>query len=211
MSDLSSCNFPVGLYPAMFCSEMRCSCSQQTFILSISFNHIPSIEKSVPFYYTIAKTMFFFMLLLKRLSGTREGCRSLDVKWPGSVMGWGQKNPQGFNENQIIFLHPSPAPSPPLTHTQRETNKQKKKQKEKVRSLMKPHSHKKNLVKFPNPKNKGIRKPQPKNPSITPVIWNPDFPRVTGSILTWFASFIKTGGVLSVVVLFWHISMIYCF
>lgn len=58
-----------------------------------------------------------------------------------------------------------PHPPPPPTHTQKkekQTNRQK--QKEKIRSLVKPHSHKKYLVKFSTAKNQGIRKPHPPPP-----------------------------------------------
>ena len=155
---------------------MRCSCSQQTFILSISFNHIPSTEKSVPFFYTTAKTMFFSCFFSR-----------VDLKWPGSVMGWRPKNPQGFKQSQIIFAYPSPSPPPPCTHPHpqkdKQTNRQTKKQKEKISSLMKPHSHKKYLVKFSTPqksRNQKTSNPPPQNPSIAPLIWNPDFPRLQG-------------------------------
>ena len=161
-----------GSLPTMFCSEMRCSCSQQTFILSISFNHIPSTEKSVPFFYTTAKTMFFSCFFSR-----------VDLKWPGSVMGWRPKNPQGFKQSQIIFAYPSPPYTHPHPQKEKQTNRQTKKQKEKISSLMKPHSHKKYLVKFSTPqksRNQKTSNPPPPNPSIAPLIWNPDFPRLQG-------------------------------
>ena len=205
MSDLSSWNLLGGFYPTMFCSEMRCSCSQQTFILSIFFNHIPSTEKKCSFLLHNCKNNVFSCFFSR-----------VDLKWPGSVMGWRPKNPQGFKQSQIIF--PYPPPPPPHTHTHTHTHKEKQtnrqKQKEKIRSLMKPHWHKKYLVKFSTPKNQGIRKPPPPPPpkkeklSITSLFWNPDLSRVTGSILRWFTSFIKIK-LTSLVVLFWHISMMY--
>ena len=164
-----------GSLPTMFCSEMRCSCSQQTFILSISFNHIPSIEKNVPFFYTIAKTMFFPASFLEWIWSDR------DQWWDG-----GQKILRASNNANIsLSLAMPPLPPPPThTHTQRETNKQTdKKTKRKIPSLMKSHSHKKYLVKFSTPqksRNQKTSNPPPPNPSIAPLIWNPDFPRLQG-------------------------------
>ena len=163
-----------GSLPTMFCSEMRCSCSQQTFILSISFNHIPSIEKNVPFFYTIAKTMFFPASFLEWIWSDR------DQWWDG-----GQKILRASNNAKYYFPTPchAPPPPPPPTHTHKEkqTNRQTKKQKEKIPSLMKSHSHKKYLVKFSTPqksRNQKTSNPPPPNPSIAPLIWNPDFPRL---------------------------------
>ena len=48
---------------------------------------------------------------------------------------------------------------------------------------MKSHSHKKYLVKFSTPqksRNQKTSNPLPPNPSIAPLIWNPDFPRLQG-------------------------------
>ena len=162
MSNLNSCNLPGGLYPTMFCSEMRCFCSRQTFILWISFNHIPSIEKSVPFFCTIAKTMFF-------PASFRD-----TVRYQGEVPSFGfevtgisdgleaKKSPGLQSKPNNIF---PPLPPPPPTHTHKKRNKQTdKNKKKKIRSLMKPHSHKKYLVKFSTAKNQGIRKPHPPPP-----------------------------------------------
>ena len=195
-----------GFYPTMFCSEMRCSCSRQTFILSISFNHIPSKEKNVPFFHTIAKTMFF-----------PSSCRDT-VRYPGGVApfgfevtgisdGWRQKNTQGFNQSQIIFPH---------THAKR--NKQTDKNKKKKSILEWNHRHiKKYLVKFSTPKNQGIRKPQPP-PQI--LLSPPSFGIRTSpppgyseytQMICFFHQNCRSFKATSVVVLFWHISMIYCF
>ena len=154
-----------GSLPTMFCSEMRCSCNQQTFILSISFNHIPSTEKSVPFFYTMAKTMFFPASFLEWIWSDR------DQWWDG-----GQTKPNNISLPLPPYTHPHP-------QKEKLTNRQTKKQKEKISSLMKPHSHKKYLVKFSTPqksRNQKTSNPPPPNPSIAPLIWNPDFPRLQG-------------------------------
>ena len=78
------------------------------------------------------------------------------------------------NNISLPLAMPPPPPPPPHTHThihththkEKQTNRQTKKQKEKIPSLMKSHSHKKCLVKFPPPKNQGIRKHQTLRPQI---------------------------------------------
>ena len=127
MSDLSSCKSPRGSLPNNV--EMRCSCSQQTFILSISFNHIPSIEKSIPFFYTIAKTMFFpasFRDTVRYQGGVPFG-----FEVTGISDGMGAKISPGLQSkpNNISPTLPLSPPPPTHTHTQRETNKQTKRKK----------------------------------------------------------------------------------
>ena len=92
---------------------------------------------------------------------------------------------------------------PPYTHPhpqkEKQTNRETKKQKEKISSLMKPHSHKKYLVKFCTPqksRNQKTSNPPPPNPSIPPPHLESGLPPVTGRILRCFAFFINTGGVL---------------
>lgn len=151
MSDLSSCKSPRGSLPNNV--EMRCSCSQQTFILSISFNHIPSIEKSIPFFYTIAKTMFFpasFRDTVRYQGGVPFG-----FEVTGISDGMGAKISPGLQSkpNNISPTLPL-SPPPPNTHTHAKRNKQTDKKKKKITFLLKKHSHKKYLVKFPPPKIK---------------------------------------------------------
>lgn len=212
MSDLSSCKSPRGSLPNNV--EMRCSCSQQTFILSISFNHIPSIEKSIPFFYTIAKTMFFpasFRDTVRYQGGVPFG-----FEVTGISDGMGAKISPGLQSKPNNISPTLPLPPPPThTHTQRETNKQTKRKKKSLFYWKNTHT-KNTWLRFHPQKSRNQKtsntapSPPKKNPSIIPLIWNPDLPRVTRSILRWFASFIKIKAT-SVVVLFWHISMIYCF
>ena len=128
MSDLSSCKFPRGSLPNNV--EMSCSCSQQTFILSISFNHIPSIEKSIPFFYTIAKTMFF-PASFRHTVRYQGGVPPFGFEVTGISDGVGAKISPGLQSkpNNISPTLPLPPPPPNThthTHTQRETNKQTK-------------------------------------------------------------------------------------
>ena len=100
------------------------------------------------------------------------------------------KKSSGLQTTPNNISHPLPCPPPPPpphththTHKEKQTNRQTKKQKEKIPSLMKSHSHKKYLVKFSTPqksRNQKTSNPLPPNPSIAPLIWNPDFPRLQG-------------------------------
>ena len=122
MSDLSSCKFPRGSLPNNV--EMRCSCSQQTFILSISFNHIPSIEKSIPFFYTIAKTMFF-PASFRDTVRYQGGVPPFGFEVTGTSDGMGAKISPGLQSKPNNISPTLPRP-PTHTHIQRETNKQTK-------------------------------------------------------------------------------------
>ena len=139
MSDLSSCKSPRGSLPNNV--EMRCSCSQQTFILSISFNHIPSIEKSIPFFYTIAKTMFFpasFRDTVRYQGGVPFG-----FEVTGISDGMGAKISPGL-QSKPNNISPTLPLSPPPQHTHTRKEKQTNRQKEKKNHFFIEKTHTKN-------------------------------------------------------------------
>lgn len=98
-------------------------------------------------------------------------------------MGGRPKNPQGFKQSQIIFPYPSSPPAPTPPQKEKQTNRQTKKQKEKNLFFNETTLTQKYLVKFSTSqksRNQKTSNPPPPNPSIAPLIWNPDFPRLQG-------------------------------